>query len=401
MELSSLFYVLGRWSGLIGFTCLSLLIFSGDIARFFDRFIGLDKIIKFQKKFSLFTAFFVIFHPIFFILSNIGFSQYLIPRFSIFALFLGTISFYIFIIVMLASLMYKRVSYLVFQYIHILTYILFFFGLYHAYNWGQSVNFLAIKILYYFLIIIVIIGIVYRTQYKLIGIFRDKFYLKEIIKETKDTFSLILETKGKIDFKAGQFYFLRINKNKLYARHPFTVSSAPNDNYLRFTIKDTGRFTKTALNLKKGEEIILDGPFGVFTFKEKEKEKKDLVFIAGGVGITPFLSMIKDNFFKEEKKNIFLFYASRAKEDIILKKEIDNINENWFKKVYVLSREKVDLENYENGYIDKELIEKYIKNIDNCLFYICGSEKMKKDSLKALINLKVKRKNIIIEDFFW
>jgi len=91
------------------------------------------------------------------------------------------------------------------------------------------------------------------------------------------------------------------------------MSSSPHERNICFTIKNTGRFTKTTLNLKAGEEVIVDGPFGIFALKDNGK---DSVFIAGGVGITPFFSMIKDNLFKEKKRDILLIYGSKTKEDI-------------------------------------------------------------------------------------
>ncbi|MDD4201787.1 MAG: ferredoxin reductase family protein [Candidatus Pacebacteria bacterium] len=398
IQLSVLFYNLGRWSGIIGFTCLSLLIFSGDTARFFDRFLGLDRIIKFQRKFSLFTAFFVFLHPIFFIISNRTFARYLIPDFAIFPLALGAVSLYIFIVVLISSLIYKRISYNIWQYIHILTYLLFFFGLYHAINMGSFIIFSSVKILYGFLFLAIIIGIAYRTWYKIKERFKEKFYVEKIIKETNDTFSLFLKTKRKVVFKAGQFFFLRINKNNLYARHPFTTSSSPNEKLLRFTIKNTGRFTKTAFCLQRGEEVILDGPFGIFTLKDR---KKDIVFIAGGVGITPFMSMIRNNLYSREKQNILLLYGSKTKEDIIFKDELNKIEEKWLKTVYILSKEMSPLSWCERGYINKPLIEKYVKNPKGSLFYICGPEIMKESSVKILLDLGVKKRDIFIEDFFW
>src|SRR3990167_10565299 len=100
LKSASFFYLLGKLAGLIGFLFLSLLIFSGDTARYFDRFFGMDKIIKFQRKFALFTMVFVLAHPIFFALSSKSILPYIMPDFSVIPLALGTISLYIFIIVM-------------------------------------------------------------------------------------------------------------------------------------------------------------------------------------------------------------------------------------------------------------------------------------------------------------
>lgn len=398
LQLSVLFWDVGKWVGLIGLVCLAFLIFSGDTARYFDRYFGLDRIIKFQRKFSLITAVFLVLHPVLFMLSTNSVMGFIIPDFSVIPLALGIVAFYIFVVIMTASQIAKRIPYSGWQYLHILTYVLFFFGLYHAAYWGSDANLVYIKILYGFLLVAVVGGAVYRTQYKIRKHFAGKFHVKEIKHETKDTFTLVLTPEKKFKFKAGQFCFLRINKNKIYARHPLTISSSPKNHDLHFTIKKAGRFTETASELKKGEEIIVDGPFGNFV---ERKDTKDLVFIAGGVGITPFMSLIRSQLDKKKARNITLIYGSRTDDDIIFKEELDNISEDWFKKIYVLSQEKSSKIVCEKGYITKSTIEKHLDNISNVLFYICGPEAMKECVKEALIDLGVKKRDIIIEDFFW
>ena len=398
IQLSSLFWELWRIAGIIGFIFLSLLIISGDTARFFDKYLGLDKIIKFQRKFSLITAIFILFHPIFFMVSTKSVIDYIIPDFTVIPFALGVITLYLFIIVMIASQVAKRISYLGWQFLHILTYVLFFTGLYHAIYWGSSISLIYFKIMYIILFIGLIIGVIYRTRYKIRKRYAGKFHVKKIKHETKDTFTLIITPEQKFIFKAWQFCFLMINKHKLYARHPFTISSDPQNPDLHFTIKETGRFTQIASKLKKGEEVIVDGPFGNFVEK---KEKKNLIFIAGGVGITPFMSIIRDNIEKNKNHNILLLYGSRTKKEIIFKNELDNIKEKWFKKIYILSKEELICPLCEYGHINKEIINKYVKNLKNSIFYICGPETMKDWVTEALIDLGTKKMDIIIEDFFW
>lgn len=400
MELFNLLYNLGRWFGFLGFVFLTLLIFSGDTARFWDRFFGLDKIIKFQRKFALFTAFFVIFHPALFILSNRSVLNYIIPDFSVLPLALGITSFYIFIGVMFTSLIYKRISYTAWQYIHILTYVLFFFSIYHAFYWGSDSNNILIQVLYIVSFILFTIGVVYRTQYKIKKLYSGKFFVENVKWETKDTFTISIRPEKKIKFKPGQFCFLRLNKNNLHARHPFTIASSSDDNLLSFTIKNTGRFTETVSKLIKGEEILIDGPFGTFFVKDY---KKDLVFIAGGVGITPFMSMIRNRISKDIKQNVLLFYSVKTKKDIIFRNELDSINKSWLKVVYILTREndQISNDNFKYGYISKEIIQKYVKDLKNSNYYICGPKKLKDVVLSILTNLQVNKKNIYYEDFFW
>ena len=400
LKIAEIFYLLGKLAGLMGFLFLSLLIFSGDTARFFDKFFGIDKIIKFQRKFATTTAIFVSLHPIFFILSSKLILPYIIPDFSVIPLALGIISFYIFTVVIIASKIYKRISYGAWQFIHILTYILFFFVLYHAFNWGFDSGNWFMRIIYSILLIAIIIGIIYRTGYKIKQKYAGKFYVQDIKNETRDAFTLTLKPEKKLLFKAGQFCFLRLNKNKLYARHPFTISNSPKKEELCFTIKLAGRFTKALSELKKGEEVIIDGPFGIFTIEDLGK---DLVFIAGGVGITPFMSIIKDRMEDNNTQNIVLLYGSKTKEDIIYAEQLNSIKKDWFKKVYILSDDYSFFKTYEyeTGYINKEIIKKYVKNINNSLFYICGPELMKNNLKKILNKLGVNKQNIKIEDFFW
>jgi predicted ferric reductase len=406
MELSTILFAIGKFAGITGFFCLSFIIFSGDTARFWDRWFGLDRIIKFQRKFSLFTALFVVMHPLFFIIASGNIGGFLIPNSTFPALTAGIIAFYIFVLVMIASHLYKRVSYKIWQYIHVLTYILFAMALYHAFNWGSNTNILWP--LYLITVIAIVIGAIYRTQYKLRALKRGSFVVKSIKNETHDTFTLHITSEKEsqnlgapISFKAGQFCFLRLDGMKLHARHPFTIASAPNENELRFTIKDSGRFTAQARQLSPGTKINIDGPFGRF----KAIPNKKLVFIAGGVGITPFMSMILDNINKEEKgqaQNITLIYGSKTESDIIFKDKFDSINSNWFKKIYVLSNaDSIPLGNFEKGFVNTDLLKKYVNDDSETIYYICGPEIMKNNVKKALSDLNVPNKRIKVEDFFW
>ena len=398
LEIAKIFYLLGKLAGLTGFLLLALLIFSGDTARYFDRFFGMDKIIKFQRKFALFTMLFVLAHPIFFILSDWPMLFFLIPNFSVWPSALGALAFYIFIIVIIASKIYKRISYNIWQYLHVFTYVLFGFILYHAFYLGSDAGNIMARLIYLIILGTVAAGVIYRTIYKLKQRQAGKFYVKSVKTESGDVFTLALKLEKKFLFKAGQFCFLRLKQAKLYARHPFTMASPPEENELRFVVKIQGRFTKALKNLKPGHEVIVDGPFGVFTAEDRAK---DLVFIAGGVGIAPFLSMLRDELTEATNRNIILLYGSKTQADIIYRQELDGIKQSWFKKVYVLSNHSAGSAAAETGYVSQEIIEKYVKNIGNSLFYICGPEAMKTSLKKILFKLGVSRKNIIIEDFFW
>lgn len=398
MPISGFFYVLGRIAGLMGFVFLSLLIFIGDTTRFFDRFFGLDRIIRFNKRFALATTFFVLFHPVFFALSGTPGLGFFFPDFSVVPLAVGVIGFYAYVFVMISSVLYKRISNRGWQYIHVLTYVLFFLVFYHAAANGSSFKAPQVKWVYGTALTGVLCGMAYRTHYKVFGSGSAKAYVKLVRWETRDTFTLVLKPAKRFLFKPGQFCFLRLDMDRLYARHPFTISSSPQDEDLHFTIKLKGRFTRVASKLNVGDEVIVDGPFGVFTIDEGEK---DLVFIAGGVGITPFMSMIEYMADKEFDRSVTLLYGSRMEQDIIFKKKLDSIKNKNFSVVYVLSRDYSEDWEGETGHVTQELIEKHVRDTDKLTFFICGPESMKDKLKKTLKQMGVKKAQIKIEEFIW
>ena len=394
---SAFLYLLGRVSGLVGFVLLSSLIISGDSARYFDRYFGLDKIIKFHRWYSLVVAVFVIFHPVFIILSYWDLFDYIIPRASAIPLSLGILGFYAYLTVEISSRLAKMISYKSWQYLHILTYVLFFFTLYHALFQGSDTMKPQILVLFFLLSTAILIGIAYRTSYKL----RQRAY-KHVVRgvkwETKDTFTLELESSRNEAFIPGQFYFLRIENKNLHARHPFSVTSVPSGKSLDFTIKLKGPFTKAASELKPGDEVKLEGPFGIFTLEDGHD---DAVFLAFGVGITPFMSIIRDASLSGAKRKFILFYASRSPEDIIFREKLASIKGDWLKQVILVSSGATAENGYLSGRLEAGLIKKHAGDIEHTDFYLCGSEEVKAFMKKTLGELGARPHRIKNEEFFW
>ncbi len=100
-------------------------------------------------------------------------------------------------------------------------------------------------------------------------------------------------TGKKVDFQAGQFVFVRVTGDRhLREAHPFTVSSSPGEELVRLTIKASGDWTRYLVrNLKPGTAAAVYGGFGMFDYKAAGGHQ---LWIAGGIGVTPFLSWIRD-----------------------------------------------------------------------------------------------------------
>ena len=121
--------------------------------------------------------------------------------------------------------------------------------------------------------------------------------------------------------RAGQFLFVRFSGDKsLNESHPFTISSAPSEDVLRLTIKASGDFTRYLFrNLHPGTEAVIEGAYGMFDYKTGGQKQ---IWIAGGIGLTPFLSFIRDMDGNLDQ-DVELYYTVRHPEEALFLDEIE------------------------------------------------------------------------------
>lgn len=165
----------------------------------------------------------------------------------------------------------------------------------------------------------------------------------------------------------------------------------PNDNHLEFVIKtypDHRGVTQQLLSLHKGDELLIHDVFGDIIYKGEG------VFIAGGAGVTPFISILKQLEKENKIGNNKLIFANKTQSDIILKDKFEQLLHNNF--INVLSDEKTT--NYAYGYITVDLIDKY-KDEHTKYFYLCGSEPMMQAVEKHLFSLGISENRIVKEAF--
>jgi ferredoxin-NADP reductase len=220
----------------------------------------------------------------------------------------------------------------------------------------------------------------------------QKVKIKSIRQITRDVLQIFTEKPQQLDFTPGQATEISINKDGWQnEKRPFTFTSLPNDDYLQFTIKtypSNKGVTNELLQLKKNDELILHDVFGAIAYKNEG------VFIAGGAGVTPFISIFRYLRSKNEIGNNKLIFANKTKDDIILKHEFESILGKNF--INILSDEMVG--GYEHGFISENFLKANIADF-NKNFYLCGPPPMMDAMEKILSNLHVDEKLIIKEAF--
>lgn len=168
---------------------------------------------------------------------------------------------------------------------------------------------------------------------------------------THDVLQIVTEKPQKYTFTPGQATEVSINKiGWKNEKRPFTFTSLPIDDFLEFTIKtypSPKGVTNELLNLKKDDGLILHEVFGAIAYKGVGE------FIAGGAGVTPFISIFRDLQSKTETGNNKLIFANKTKRDIILSSEFKKILGKNF--INILSNEKAD------GYAHGQITEGFLK----------------------------------------
>lgn len=209
--------------------------------------------------------------------------------------------------------------------------------------------------------------------------------IKWIKKETRDTSTYALRINSKeiqktYRYKPGQFNMLYIPG---VGEAPISISSGPSDKELTHTIRVAGDVTTSISKLKAGDTLFIRGPFGS-SWPIEEIEDSSLMVIAGGLGIAPLRSVLRELTKRRSKKRGFILYGAKTPKDIIFRDEFPRYRDCF--DVF-LTVDKADPEEYWRGYIGKvtDLFDKLNFDPLNTVVFICGPEIMMQSCIKELI----------------
>jgi len=207
---------------------------------------------------------------------------------------------------------------------------------------------------------------------------------------THDVKRFRIEKPEGYSFIPGQATEVSVNTPELKnEKRPFTFTCLNRDPFLEFTIKiypSHNGITNELGKLNPGAELIIRDVWGAISYKGNG------VFIAGGAGITPFISIFRDLHTKNKIYGNTLIFANKTKADIILESELSDMLGDAF--INILSDEKND--DYFHGMINEDFLKNHLGNL-NRKFYVCGPPPMMNAVLKQLDNLGVGKNSITLE----
>jgi len=173
---------------------------------------------------------------------------------------------------------------------------------------------------------------------------------------------------------------------------------AENADRIEITIKELGDFTSTIKELSPGETVYVDGPYGNFSMDEHHY--KDIIFIAGGIGSAPVMSMLRTFADRGCDRHLTFFYGNPTWESIIYREELAEIEEKIdLNLVHVLERPPEDWQG-EKGFINAEVLKRNLpENYKDCTFFLCGPLPMIEAVERALHSLEVPLRHIHSEQY--
>jgi glycine betaine catabolism B len=232
-----------------------------------------------------------------------------------------------------------------------------------------------------------LLTLVISPSFNTVFIFRRKDRVAE------NTWTFYFEPMSKFDFTPGQYLEWTLphkNPDKRGIRRYFTISSAPEESQVMLTIRVTNSgssFKSALMKIREDKGLVASGPQGNFVLPE-DKEIP-LVFIAGGIGVTPFRSMVKDMLSKKDKRKIIFLYLNSEEKDIAFKKLFEKAEAVGVRTFYINTKK--------DGYIGEKKIKEKVPDYQKYTFYISGPELMVEAFKKMIAKMGVEK---IKTDFF-
>ena len=228
--------------------------------------------------------------------------------------------------------------------------------------------------------------------------------LKEKVRLSRDVYEFVFSRDRPLSFVPGQYMewtLAHAHADSRSVRRYFTIASSPSDREIRIGVKfyePSSTFKKALFSMEPGDTIVASQLSGDFTLPSDIKQK--LVFIAGGIGITPFRSMIQDLLDKGEHRPITILYANKTPQDAVYRDLLDRAEHDLgIKTIYAFNDTSVQLPAGSVRMIDREVIAREVPDYTEKMFYISGPQGMVTSFKDMLLGIGVSRTSIRTDYF--
>lgn len=386
----------GSFTGFFGYFCFSISLLLSSRVKFLERLIGgLDRIYRIHRFVGILGFSFILLHPVIYAakrLPEIGrFLLFFLPIHHRFSINLGSFAFLLMVVILVITLL-KLLPYDKWKITHKFMSVVFMLATFHFLLMNKLFGSLS---LLFFPMAIGFLSIFYKQLWREYFISYPEYKVKEKKLANYNTLELILEPMrgdDRIHFTPGQYAFFSFQGPGLSREsHPFTLCGSPDGSKITIFVKARGDYTRMLFDkIAPGYKAFLEGSYGRFDFNTWGFRQ---VWIAGGIGIAPFLNWVHLNNSSFKERKIDLFYCVHSEKDAFclddfLKMEKENPNFRFF----LFNSEKKQR-------ISADQILQKTGELQKSGILMCGPKRMTRDLLKQFLNLRIKRKDILFEDF--
>lgn len=227
----------------------------------------------------------------------------------------------------------------------------------------------------------------------------------EVREVAEKTLAVKLEKPADFSFVAGEYSVLSvptlIEPDSKGPNRCMSIASAPSDDHLLFAMRlSETPYKKTIARLQVGDEMIVGAPVGHFTLIPHDT--RPVVFLTGGIGITPARSILRQASVDRDPREFFLFYSNYRPEDTAffeeMRGEFPNIH---LTSILTMTNMETSHEPWdgEMGFVTKEMIQKYVPNVSASMFYLVGTPGFTKAMEAILSEFGIEKENIKQDPF--
>lgn len=378
----------------LGFVALAMLAAQFALTARFRRIapsIGIDAMMQFHRQAGVAATLFALAHPLVLFIADPAYLAFLNPL-DQFPRAAALITVTVALVAITASTLWRTnlgLSYERWRTAHAaLAFLIVFIGLVHALRVSHYVSTLGARAFFVALVGFAVYLLVYARFIKPALLRSRPYRVAEVRTESERVWTLALEPvvgHEAMRFKAGQFAWLTLGASPFSVRqHPFSFSSsAETRGRVEFTIKALGDFTARIGDVAPGTTAFVEGPYGAFTIDE---HAPGFVFIVGGVGVTPAMSILRTLRDRADPRPATVILGASCAEKLIFRRELERLrDEGRIRLVFALEEPSDDCP-CERGVITPELLDRHLTPDDVAArtFYVCGPEPMMDATERAL-----------------
>jgi len=402
-------YEIGKGFALVGFMILGLQAVLASRFKVIERPFGFDIVIRFHKHMAVFAVLLILSHPLLLAFGGAGLpllTTLKIPWY----LWAGKIALALLLITAVISLPQfpLRLSFERWRILHDALFpaiiILVFL---HSWYIGMDFQSAPLRGLWVGMLAAALIVFIYHRFVRPLLLGLHRYRVIAVRQETKNVWTVTLappQGEQRYAYLPGQFQFITFHRGRGLPEeeHHWTISSSPTEKEsVSSTIKELGDFTATIGQTRPGDTATIHAPFGRFSYV-LHPDERDLVFVAGGIGITPLMGMLRHMRDTKAAVPVLLLYANKDEGEICFKKELATIEKGRYPKLKVVHCLSYPAKGWkgETGRIDRERIERYCgTGIKEKAFYICGPPGLLEGTITTLRALGVPDCRMHIEIF--